>query len=260
MARTSIDKVEYFSHDAHASSSKTLIIIEGEFGITGYAFWWKLLETLANSDGHYYDARNEDDLEFLLRKCGVDMPTGKNILNKLARLNAIDTDLWGNGIIWSTNFVARLKTVYNNRGRNLPEKPDFCNGNNTPSDTPTTIPVTETPIPVTGIRQSKVKKESKVNKGISTGSNFPDWIDTETWEAFIAMRKKIKAPPTERAVQLLVKDLEKYKVDGDDPNEVINQSIKNGWKGLFPLNSNGNGRNGTKQISTRKNPLWENAE
>ncbi len=46
------------------------------------------------------------------------------------------------------------------------------------------------------------------------------------------MRKRLSTP-TERAVQLLVKDLEKYKIDGDDPNEIINQSIKNGWKGLF---------------------------
>ncbi len=61
------------------------------------------------------------------------------------------------------------------------------------------------------------------------------FIKTETWNAFIEMRKKMKAPPTENAVELLIKQLAKLKESGDDPNLVLEQSIMNNWKGLFAL-------------------------
>ena len=52
-------------------------------------------------------------------------------------------------------------------------------------------------------------------------------------------RKKIKAPLTERALDLALKKLEEL-APGDTPTKVaiINQSIMNGWKGLFALHEN----------------------
>lgn len=63
----------------------------------------------------------------------------------------------------------------------------------------------------------------------------PEWIDKDTWEAFLEMRRKMKAAQTEFALSLIIKDLEKFKASGDDPNEVLQKSITNSWKGVFPL-------------------------
>jgi hypothetical protein len=60
-------------------------------------------------------------------------------------------------------------------------------------------------------------------------------IKNETWNAFIEMRKKMKAPPTEKAISLLINQLAKLKESGDDPNLVLEQSIMNNWRGVFPL-------------------------
>lgn len=46
---------------------------------------------------------------------------------------------------------------------------------------------------------------------------------------FLEMRKKIKKPATERAIELLLKDLEKIK----DKKGAIEQSIKKNYQGLF---------------------------
>ncbi len=49
------------------------------------------------------------------------------------------------------------------------------------------------------------------------------------------MRKKMKAPPTEHAQDLLVRKIIKLRGEGHDPEAVVEQSIMNSWKGLFPL-------------------------
>jgi hypothetical protein len=54
------------------------------------------------------------------------------------------------------------------------------------------------------------------------------------------MRKKIKAAPTGRAIELLIKKLGDLRSEGYDPNEVINQSTMNGWKGVFPVKETAN--------------------
>jgi len=64
---------------------------------------------------------------------------------------------------------------------------------------------------------------------------LPEWIDKSTWEAFLEMRRKKKAIPTERAKQLLVKELGKLRSEGHNPNEVLNQSIMRNYTGVFPL-------------------------
>jgi len=75
------------------------------------------------------------------------------------------------------------------------------------------------------------KKKETIQKKIY----IPDFIDKELWHDFLEMRKKLRKPPTDRAKDLLLKDLEKLRAAGDDPNEVLKQSIKYSWQGVFPL-------------------------
>ena len=79
----------------------------------------------------------------------------------------------------------------------------------------------------------------------------PEWIDKDTWEAFLEMRKKKKAIPTERAKQLLVQELEKLRTEGHDPMEVLNQSIMRNYTGVFPVKG---GQDGTHKQKPGKLP------
>ena len=54
---------------------------------------------------------------------------------------------------------------------------------------------------------------------------------------------------TERAIQLLITKLNKLAPDINTQIEIINQSILNGWQGIFPLN---------QQASKEKIPSWMN--
>ncbi len=101
---------------------------------------------------------------------------------------------------------------------------------------------------------NKTIKKGPVDKLI-----IPDYIDKALWEDFIDMRKKLRKPPTDRAQALLLKDLERYRQAGDDPNEILRMSIKNSWLGLFPLKKGG--QNGTyKQVTTGHSGRYKTPE
>jgi hypothetical protein len=61
------------------------------------------------------------------------------------------------------------------------------------------------------------------------------------------MRKKIRAPMTDKAIKLAINTLNKLSGgDNEKAIQILNQSIFNGWRGLFPLKeertTTGNGK------------------
>lgn len=70
-------------------------------------------------------------------------------------------------------------------------------------------------------------------------------LDTAVKE-FITFRKKIKKPMTDYAVKLMFSKLNKLSSDTDEQVEILNQSIINGWQGIYPLKreEKKNGQNG----------------
>ena len=123
MARPKKQTVDYFPH--YVNSGKTLFILEKNYGNDGYAFWFKVLELLGSTNGHIIDSRKPDEWEFLLAKTIVSDSLARDILDLLAKLNAIDQELWSKGIIWGTNFVDNVSDVYKNRKVGMPKKPDL---------------------------------------------------------------------------------------------------------------------------------------
>jgi hypothetical protein len=81
-------------------------------------------------------------------------------------------------------------------------------------------------------RKEKINKKEK--KSIEE-INLPDWLDKELWNRFVEFRKEIKKPLTHFACLLNIKRLENFKNIGHSPKDVIEQSIANGWQGLFGL-------------------------
>ncbi|AEY65830.1 phage replisome organizer N-terminal domain-containing protein [Clostridium sp. BNL1100] len=54
-------------------------------------------------------------------------------------------------------------------------------------------------------------------------------------------RKKIRKPMTDRAVQLLIIELNKLASDDETKIQILNQSIVNGWQGVFELKKKNEG-------------------
>ncbi|MDE2473295.1 MAG: hypothetical protein KGL35_32460 [Bradyrhizobium sp.] len=67
----------------------------------------------------------------------------------------------------------------------------------------------------------------------------PDWVQPEAWGGFVAMRKRERHPLTPRAAALVIAELERLRAAGDDPNAVLDQSTRNGWRDVYAIKPNG---------------------
>jgi len=86
-------------------------------------------------------------------------------------------------------------------------------------------------------------KEGKENKGpFPSGitKELPDWLNKDLWAEFKMHRQTIKAGMTELAEEKLLMKLERLIQDtGASQEDIIEQSIMNGWKGLFEVKEHG---------------------
>lgn len=101
---------------------------------------------------------------------------------------------------------------------------------------------TQSAMPPTQPNPTHTQTNEKPKPPARASLALPDWLPAEQWGGFIEMRKRIKAPLTDRAVTLAIGELEKLRANGQDVGAVLDQSVANGWKGLFPLKANGHSR------------------
>ena len=122
MTRPRKQTVDWFPHSCN--HGKTMFILERRWGIAGYGFWFKLLEILGNTEGHFVDADNSSTLDYLQAYTYTNKDTCIEILEQIASLEAIDPKLWEERIIWSDNFVKGLAPCYRKREAEIPLRPD----------------------------------------------------------------------------------------------------------------------------------------
>lgn len=149
--------VDYFPHKC--TGGKTMFIIESQFGNDGYAAWFKLLELLGVSNCHYYDCRNTEAMEYMLAKMRLLETQCVQILDKLAKLGAIDIHFWKNRVIFSENFITNLDDLYDRRKYKCPHKKDLyiqLFGFSYPNDSNNGVDA--------DIKPQIKRKEKKVNK------------------------------------------------------------------------------------------------
>ncbi|HBY7224428.1 TPA: replication protein, partial [Klebsiella pneumoniae] len=63
---------------------------------------------------------------------------------------------------------------------------------------------------------------------------LPDWLSAEIWSSWVAYRRDLKKPiKSQQTVTQAINLLDRCRLNGYSPEEIINQSIANGWHGLF---------------------------
>lgn len=111
MARVPRKDVDYFPHEC--IHGRKMSIIESKYGNDGYAVWFKLLEQLGKANNHYLDISDEMNFMYLVSIFKVSDEVLKSILNDLAKLDAISTELYFNhNVIFSQKFVDSIADVY----------------------------------------------------------------------------------------------------------------------------------------------------
>lgn len=62
---------------------------------------------------------------------------------------------------------------------------------------------------------------------------LPNWLPLEAWAGYLEMRKAKKKAPTERALDLVLADLGKFRAAGHDVGAILDASTLNGWTGVY---------------------------
>jgi len=83
------------------------------------------------------------------------------------------------------------------------------------------------------INSNKTYSNKHSNKGEEDKTCSPELA--EALNAFAEHRKKLKKPMTDRAKELLLSNLSKMASTEQEQIAILNQSIVNGWQGVFPL-------------------------
>jgi hypothetical protein len=83
-------------------------------------------------------------------------------------------------------------------------------------------------------KEVKGSEVSEVRKKTTTSAPSA-LVPVTLWMEFVEMRKKIRKPMTDKAVELIHRELLRLKGLGHDPVQVLEQSIRNGWQDVFPV-------------------------
>ncbi|MGG5988364.1 replication protein [Salmonella enterica] len=63
---------------------------------------------------------------------------------------------------------------------------------------------------------------------------LPDWLSSITWSSWVEYRRDLKKPiKSQQTVTQAINLLDRCRLNGYTPEEIINRSIANGWQGLF---------------------------
>lgn len=97
--------------------------------------------------------------------------------------------------------------------------------------------------PTTNKKNKNVKKDKN---DINTYCENP--LLNDAIVEFVKYRKSIKKPMTDKAISLMIGKLNKMTSDVGEQIEILNQSILNGWQGIFPLNKQNNQNSRTEIV------------
>lgn len=172
MGRARKQTAEYFPH--FAGESRTKFVLESSWGNDGYAFWFKLLELLCQSDGHYYDCSRPADKMYLTAYAKVTEETADAILDVLAVRENIDPELWReHKIIWCQALVDNLAGMYAKRTTPMPQKPSL-GGADAPPEGPEPVDKAETGADADGAPGAAEKSTGKGKRGGGKKKAQPD--------------------------------------------------------------------------------------
>lgn len=107
------------------------------------------------------------------------------------------------------------------------------------------------------ISKKEKNKKRKTFEEVLDENNFSEELKN-TIRDFIDMRKTIKKPMTSKALELLLRNLEKLTNLEEEKIAILNQSIEHGWQTVYPLKT-ASTKNGYKGEMNDFKELWEEA-
>ncbi len=62
---------------------------------------------------------------------------------------------------------------------------------------------------------------------------LPDWLPMDAWNGYLDMRRRIRKPATDRAIELVIRELTKFRAAGLDVAACLDQSTRSSWVDVY---------------------------
>ena len=230
MARPLKEGMDYFPHDVTATGDKKIEALRALYGNDGYAFYFILLETIYQEPNFEIDISDAETIQILSRKVGINEEKFHQILSTAIKWKCFDVDEYEKRHVLTSRGIKKRAAVVTEKRDKMRSKYQLR-----VSDAETR----EETVPETTQSKSKRKdKEKKSNKDLI--SDFTDNVKLiQALKDFQTMRTRKRKPMTERALELLLGNLNKLAMGDDDLKiAILEQSIMQGWDGIYPLKTN----------------------
>jgi len=240
MARPERRDADYFPF--YVKDGKTLFILESKYGLQGIGFFTNVMRFLTKQPNHHICIWDESDRLYFFAQIRCAEDVGMDMLNLMAKTGKIDAGLWAeHRVIVSQDLLNSLREAYKNRNNPIIEMDQVRVSY---QDNAISSPHNPISSPHNPQRKGKETKGKEIVDII-----IPSWIKQETWDDFCQMRKQKKEPMTNMAATRIIKKLDDLRKTGQDPNVILDESIANGWKGVFPLKMGAINERGTRDSS-----------
>lgn len=259
MPRPQKDGIDYFPLDVNFFSDPKIKILKARYGVDGVMIFIYLLCEIYRAG--YYIRLDEDRVFLISDDLGMSAEKVKQVLNFLLERSLFDDILFqSDKVLTSAGIQRRFQLAVKERAKKNPvevkgfwlleetETEPFIKvnpilnksqKNKDNSGKNSSNSREESPKESKG-KKSKVK-ESKEHQSDPV-TYVPDENLNRAINDFVAYRKGIKKPMTDRAVTLLIERLGGLSRDPDKQIAILNQSIINGWQGVFPLKEDNRGK------------------
>lgn len=175
----------------------------------------------------------------LTNRWGWGAPRIKKFLELLEREKMLEIKTFKNGTLLT---LVNYEVYQDTRNANVTQTERKRNGSVTQTERKRNVTVTKQECK----NEENVKNERMKQKPIRPERFFPDNdLLEKTFTDFRDMRKKIKAPMTDRAVDLMVGKIKK--LDPGTAVKMLEQSIMNGWKDIYELKDENKDPAGNRQ-------------
>jgi len=204
----------YFSHDSNAKDDPKCVLLIEQLGLEGYGIFWVLIEVLRDQPEYKYPLGL---IPSLARKYNTTSEKIRTVIFNYGLFTVDEQDFFSMSLIDRMEQANVRRISASNAGKRSAQKRlEAC----VPSEIERSL----------NGRSTDVQLERKGKEKKDTYSALEIALDN-----FVVFRKKIKKPLTDYAMTLLVDKLSDMAQDDETKILILNQSILNGWMGVFPL-------------------------
>ena len=236
MARKEKSNVEYFPHSVN--HGKKMFCLRSKYKNDGYAVWFMLIEHLGKADNHYLDLKDDVQMIYLSSDLMVDEVVLLDIINMLVKLEVFDAELWNKErILFNEEFIESITDAYKKRNNEcinrdslillLTSKGRWKTSKSNPKLNNPDLKDAKTP----------KEKKRKENDSKEEEKKYEIFFTEESldlkFKEFINFRKELKKTMTKTSINKSIQLLEKHPTD--IAIKMLEQSMLNGWQGIFEI-------------------------